>query len=91
MMQRQGQLGADGTPARRERQAVANKPVAKEKTSPRQFVGEVRSELNKVAWPTRPEVINYTIVVIITMIIVTLLTFVFDYVFARGVLFLLER
>ena len=61
------------------------------KASARQFVGEVRSELKKVAWPTRPEVINYTIVVIITMIIMTLLTFVFDYVFAHGVLFLLDR
>ena len=31
---------------------------------PRQFLKEVRAELRKVAWPTRPEVINYSIIVL---------------------------
>ena len=35
---------------------------------PKEFFSEVRGEMRKVAWPTRPEVINSTIVVIIAVI-----------------------
>ena len=90
LLQRQGQVGADGQPARRERTAPAA-PVQKERTPPGQFIGEVRSELKKVAWPTRPEVMNYTVVVLITLVVMTALTFGFDFIFAKSVLFLFER
>ena len=56
MLQRQGQLGADGAPARtKPQQRPAPRPV-KERTSPRQYLREVRGELRKVAWPTKAEV-----------------------------------
>jgi preprotein translocase SecE subunit len=40
-------------------------------------------ELRKVAWPTRAEVINYSLVVLLTLVIVGALIFGLDYVFAN--------
>ena len=57
LMQRQGAIGADGAPARQARPAPA--PKSRDaRTPPRQFLREVRGELRKVVWPTRPEVIG---------------------------------
>ena len=50
----------------------------------------MRGELRKVAWPTRAEVINYSIIVLITMIVLGLLIFGLDLVFGEGVLRLLN-
>jgi preprotein translocase subunit SecE len=58
--------------------------------SPSQYTREVRAELRKVAWPTRPEVVNYTIVVLVTIAILTALIFGLDYVFAKAVLYLFD-
>ena len=44
----------------------------KERTSPRQFLREVRSELRKVAWPSRRELISYSVVVLVAVVIMTL-------------------
>ena len=48
---------------------------------------EVRGELRKVAWPTKHEVINSTIIVLIAVVVMTTLIFGFDYVSAKAVLF----
>ena len=61
---------------------------ARERTSPIAFFSEVRGELRKVAWPTRQEVINSTIVVLIAVVVMTALIFGFDYASAKAVLFL---
>lgn len=90
MLQRSGSVDADGNAVRAPRPAPAAK-TREERPSIPEYVGQVRSELRKVAWPTRGEVQNYTIVVIITLAIMTLLTFGYDYVFAKAVLFLLDR
>jgi preprotein translocase subunit SecE len=64
--------------------------VKREKTGPRQFLSEVRSELKKVAWPTRKEVVNSTIVVLIAVVFMTALIFGFDYASSKFVLFLFD-
>ena len=51
---------------------------------------EVRGELRKVAWPTRNEVINSTIIVLIAVVVMTALIFGFDYVSSKFVLFLFD-
>jgi preprotein translocase subunit SecE len=89
MMQRQGQVAADGSPAPRTAPRPAPKPVS-QRTTPGQFIGEVRAELRKVAWPTREEVIRYTIVVLLTVVVLTALIFGLDYAFAKAVLFLFD-
>jgi len=64
--------------------------AVEERTGPVQFVQEVRSELRKVNWPTRSEVINYSIVVLITVLILTAFIGVLDWLFATFILELFE-
>ena len=91
MLQRQGQLGADGEPAARKRAAPPAPRPKDERTTPVQFVREVRSELRKVAWPTRPEVINYSIIVLIAVVVLTAYVAVLDYGFGDLILRLFSR
>jgi len=51
------------------------------------FLRQVVAELRKVIWPTRKELITYTIVVIVFVSIMAAIVALFDYVFTRGVLF----
>ncbi|NJP35826.1 preprotein translocase subunit SecE [Micromonospora thermarum] len=50
------------------------------------FIREVVAELRKVIWPTRKELLTYTAVVVAFVTVVTALVVGFDYVFAKGVL-----
>lgn len=52
--------------------------------SARQYMTEVRGEVRKVTWPTREEAIKLTGIVIAVTIIMTILLYLFDYVFAFG-------
>jgi preprotein translocase subunit SecE len=85
MAQKQG----SDQPRRPEKRTPAPAQTS-ERTSPRQFLSEVQAELRKVAWPTRSEVINSTIIVLIAVVFMTSLIFAADYLFAKGVLFLYE-
>ncbi len=92
MLQRQGQLGPDGAPQARKRAPQVATPRPKdERTSPAQFLREVRGELRKVAWPTRSEVINYSIIVLVAVVILTAYIAGVDYAFGEVVLKLFER
>jgi preprotein translocase subunit SecE len=44
-------------------------PAGPERTNPAVFVREVRSELRKVIWPTRKELITYTTVSVIFILV----------------------
>ena len=68
-LRRTGALDEKGVPTRVQRQA----PRAKERVGPAQYLREVRDEMRKVAWPKRPEVVRYSIVVVVTVIIYTAL------------------
>ncbi|AEF38857.1 MULTISPECIES: preprotein translocase subunit SecE [Hoyosella] len=52
------------------------------------FLREVISELRKVIWPNRKQMVTYTIVVFVFLIFMVSLIFGLDQVFARGVLWL---
>jgi preprotein translocase subunit SecE len=79
--QRAGQVDADGSPATvRDRRAPA-KSLKTERTKPAEFVREVRAELKKVSWPTREEVIRYSIIVFVALVVFTLFVFGLDFVF----------
>ena len=89
MLRKQGELGPDGEPVRAKRAQQA--PRTKEqRTSARQFVKEVRGELRKVVWPTKSETLNYSIIVLVTLVFFTTLIFCIDWVFADFVLRLFE-
>ena len=51
---------------------------------------EVRAELRKVAWPTRSETINYSIIVGVALVIMTAFIFAIDWVFSEAVLRLFD-
>lgn len=56
---------------------------AKRRTSPLKFLREVRSELSRVSWPSRSELLSSTIMVIVAVLIITGVVYIFDLVFAR--------
>ncbi len=58
----------------------------RERTGARQFLKEVRQELRKVIWPTRKELATYTVVVLLTVIVLTSYVFGLDVVFSRFIL-----
>ena len=89
MLQRQGEVGADGEPVRARRAPQAPKPK-EQRTSVPQFIREVRAELRKVVWPTRSETINYSLIVLVTLVFFTALIFVVDWVFSEFVLRLFD-
>ncbi len=91
-LQRQGEMASDGTPVgnRDRRPAVNAQTEDARRSSPRQFVKEVRAELGKVNWPTRSEVVNYSIVVFITIVLLTALIAGLDYVLGEAVLNLFD-
>ena len=75
MMQRQGQVGADGTSGSRRTSAQDVQRRRGQRTKPAQFIREIREEMRQVSWPTRPEVVNYTSIVLFVLIFMTALIF----------------
>ncbi len=90
LMQRQGQVGADGTAARRTSVTDVQRRRS-ERTKPREFVKQIREELRQVAWPTRPEVINYTTIVLFVLVFMTTLIFGLGAGFSKFVTFLFTK
>ncbi len=84
MMAKQKTTAPDRVEAARQRRAVATE--RKKRTPARQFVKEVRQELNKVNWPTRQEVMAYTVVVLVAVVVLTALVFGMDLSFSKAVL-----
>jgi preprotein translocase subunit SecE len=103
MMQRQGQMEADGSPASRRApaggqaagargpRAARPGPSGRKRTTPIQFTREIRDEMRQVAWPSRSELINYTSVVITTLAIMIGLIFVLNLGFGRLITLLFSK
>ena len=85
MMQRQKATSQDRVQAMRDRRAVTATTERRKRVPIRQFLKEVRVELNKVNWPTRQELMAYTVVVVVAVVVLTSLVFGLDLVFAKGV------
>ena len=49
------------------------------------FLGQVKTEMGKVAWPSKAELISSTIVVIVTTLLLGIFIGVCDLVLSRGV------
>jgi preprotein translocase subunit SecE len=89
LLQRQGEIDEAGDPVRQRRTPPAQ-PTKEDRTRPTEFVKEVRGELRKVAWPTRQETIRYTIIVLVTVVVLTTLIAGLDWMFSEFVLRLFE-
>ena len=88
MQERQERRAKGSVAERREAAATSARRSAaptekKKRTGVRQFLKEVRQELRKVDWPSRRELISYTIVVLVTVIVMTSLVFGLDFVFSK--------
>jgi preprotein translocase subunit SecE len=73
----------------RRQQAAARRPPVverKKRAGPRQFLREVRQELRKVAWPTRRELLAYTVVVLVSVVVLTSFVFGLDFLISKAVL-----
>ena len=92
MMQRQGQVGADGgTSSRRATSMQDVQRRRRERTSFRQYLREIREEMRQVAWPSRPEVVNYTGIVVFVLVFMSLLIFGLGYGFSKFVTFMFTK
>jgi preprotein translocase subunit SecE len=102
MMQRQGQMEADGSPATRRAPAGGAQgrgagrtpgkgPSGRKRTTPVQFTREVRDEMRQVAWPSRTELFNYTSVVLTTLIIMISLIFALNLGFGKLITLLFSK
>jgi len=78
-LKKMGALDDDGKMQRQPR-AQTKKD---DRVSPGQYLTEVRDEMRKVAWPKRPEVTRYSIVVIVTVVLYTALVGGLDYLFGK--------
>ena len=67
---------------------AATATVQRERTSPKKYLEEVQGEMKKVVWPTRPEVRNSTIIVLVAIVIMGALIFAFDWSSVQTVDFL---
>ena len=62
-----------------DKKAAAKKSEKKSKFHPVKTFKEMWSELKKVTWPTKKELINYSLVVFAFMLIMTVIIGVFDF------------
>ncbi|GGI05794.1 preprotein translocase subunit SecE [Egicoccus halophilus] len=86
-MSRESKRNADREERRTAGQvSAADESSSNERTSPGQFLREVRSELRKVAWPNRKEVASYTMVVLVVTLVLVAIVWGMDEVFRRAVI-----
>jgi preprotein translocase subunit SecE len=81
--QKRAGAGRPSAPSATTRRAATQEK--RKRTGARQFLKEVRQELTKVDWPTRRELVSYTIVVLVTITVLTAFVFALDTVFTRFV------
>ena len=89
-MQRRQQAGAaaGGAGGGSRRDAAVRRQLMEQKkgrTGFRQFLKEVRGELKKVNWPSRREMLTYTFVVLVTVVIMATYVFGLDFVVSEGI------
>ena len=97
LLQRQGQLDEEGNPAAATPRKPPTRPPLQgaqargDRAKPVEFVRDVRGELRRVAWPTKAETINSSIVVFVALVALTAAIFGMDTAFSKFVLFLFKQ
>jgi preprotein translocase subunit SecE len=69
-----------------DRAAKPSRPARRDRTTPALFITQVRDELRKVVWPTRKELVVYTTVATIFILIMVGIVTGLDVVFTRLVI-----
>ncbi len=78
-LKRMGALNEEGNPTRT---PAAPRRAKDKRTTPLQYLREVRDEMRKVAWPKWPEIRRFGIIVLITVVLYTGYVFGLDSLFA---------
>ena len=55
------------------------------KTTPAQFVRQVKQEISKITWPSRSETMQGTVIVVIMSLVLAIFLLAVDTVFAKAV------
>jgi preprotein translocase subunit SecE len=80
----QQKLGMEKKRAQQKKAGGARKKgPKKQRVTVSQFLTEVRAEMKKVTWPTRDEVVSYTIVVLVTVVLMGGLVYFADILFTK--------
>lgn len=87
--QKQGLLDESGDPVRQERDFGSHH--REPRTPPAQYLKEVRKELQLVEWPSRSEVFNYSMVVLVLLVVFTIFVAALDYAIGEAVVRLFAR
>jgi preprotein translocase subunit SecE len=93
MLQRQGQLDKSGEPAAPVKSVPAQ---ARSKADParrggiKKYFNDVKSELKKVKWPSRQDVVSYSSLVFVVLVLVIAFIFGLNLVFSKLVFFLFK-
>ena len=66
-----------------EKPARPGRPAKPERTTPVLFLRQVIAELHKVIWPTRKELVTYTTVAVVFIVIMTAIVTSLDYGFTK--------
>jgi len=66
-----------------EKPARPGRPAKPERTTPLLYVRQVIAELRKVIWPTRKELVTYTTVAIVFILVMTAFVTGLDYGFTK--------
>ncbi len=91
---RQKKQGKGKRPSARAERAVSSRNKAPVERLPfftriGMFLREVRTELSRVSWPTRRQLVNFTVVTVLTSVILALVIFGLDVALKQIVLYLL--
>ena len=66
-----------------ERRSGSGRTAKRDRTSPALFTRQVVSELRKVIWPTRKELVTYTTVALVFIIFMSAIVLTLDYGFTK--------
>ena len=65
--------------------------IEKKKTSPAQFVRQVRQEMQKVTWPERKDTFISSAIVILLIVLFSLFFLVTDQIWSKGLQWIIEK
>ncbi len=66
-----------------EKPARPGRPAKPERTTPALYLRQVIAELRKVIWPTRKELVTYTTVAIVFILVMVAIVTSLDYAFTK--------
>ena len=84
-------MAITNVPDRRANTPAPNERRSGHRRSPAAFIREVRDEMRQVAWPSRAEMLNYTAVVLTTLVLMISFVFVLNYAYGKAILFLFHK